>query len=168
MCPLSSACPCRFDACSDATISRPGTFTLVLRKWCNLHPSMLFRCFVRERRLVGELCFRCFLCWSSLVWSDIRKGQTPPPFPPSPPLFVLCCGCGQVGFAASFRSVRLNYHTFGSACCFLCVAVGQEAGGGACMLRSAFFSDDVPDAWRVNPRPARLFCSRPPSLCLCI
>ncbi|CAN0174081.1 unnamed protein product, partial [Hapterophycus canaliculatus] len=42
-----------FDACSDATICRPETFTLVLRKWCNLHPSMLFRCFVRERRLAG-------------------------------------------------------------------------------------------------------------------
>lgn len=44
----------RFDACSDPTISRPDVFTLVLRKWCNLHPSMLFRCFVRGRRLVGE------------------------------------------------------------------------------------------------------------------
>ncbi|CAM9290914.1 unnamed protein product [Ectocarpus sp. 4 AP-2014] len=42
-----------FDACTGSSISRPETFTLVLRKWCNLHPSMLFRCFVRERRLVG-------------------------------------------------------------------------------------------------------------------
>lgn len=32
-------------------------YTLVLRKWCTLHPQRLFRCFVRNRRLVG-LCQR--------------------------------------------------------------------------------------------------------------
>lgn len=44
---------CRFDTCFDAAMSRPETVTLVLRKWCNLNPSMLFRCFVRGRRLAG-------------------------------------------------------------------------------------------------------------------
>eukprot|EP00752_Nemacystus_decipiens_P007422 g6635.t1 len=56
-----------FDACPDATVSRPGTFTLVLRKWCNLHPSMLFRCFVRERRLVGVSQRDCTSYYGFLV-----------------------------------------------------------------------------------------------------
>ena len=32
---------------------RPDPVVLVLRKWCKLLPSMVFRCFMRERRLVG-------------------------------------------------------------------------------------------------------------------
>eukprot|EP00903_Cladosiphon_okamuranus_P008255 g7946.t1 len=56
-----------FDACNDATVSRPGTFTLVLRKWCNLHPSMLFRCFVRDRRLVGVCQRDCTSYYGFLV-----------------------------------------------------------------------------------------------------
>ncbi|CAM9384583.1 unnamed protein product [Phaeothamnion confervicola] len=42
-----------FDACRDATLTRPARFTLVLRRWCELHPSQLFRCFVRRRALVA-------------------------------------------------------------------------------------------------------------------
>lgn len=35
--------------------SYPDCFSheLVLRKWCNLHPSMEFRCFVRDHELIG-------------------------------------------------------------------------------------------------------------------
>ena len=32
---------------------QPAPVVLVLRKWCNLLPSMVFRCFMRERRIVG-------------------------------------------------------------------------------------------------------------------
>jgi hypothetical protein len=32
---------------------QPLPVVLVLRKWCNLLPSMVFRCFMRERRIVG-------------------------------------------------------------------------------------------------------------------
>ncbi|KAJ4975092.1 hypothetical protein NE237_000198 [Protea cynaroides] len=43
-----------YDSCSDKTSSRPPTFFLALRKWYpSLLPEMEFRCFVRDRRLIG-------------------------------------------------------------------------------------------------------------------
>ncbi|KAJ3099032.1 hypothetical protein HDU97_003518 [Phlyctochytrium planicorne] len=39
---------------------RPKVFELVLRKWQNLNPSMEFRCFVKDKTLVGA-CQRDFL-----------------------------------------------------------------------------------------------------------
>ncbi|KAK2977802.1 hypothetical protein RJ640_029847 [Escallonia rubra] len=38
------------NSCNDKTLLRPSTFFLALRKW---YPSMEFRCFVRNRLLVG-------------------------------------------------------------------------------------------------------------------
>ncbi|GLE00958.1 hypothetical protein PINS_up009755 [Pythium insidiosum] len=38
---------------------RPSTVTLVLKKWCSLFDSMLFRCFVVERRLVAVCQRHC-------------------------------------------------------------------------------------------------------------
>jgi len=49
-------------SCSD-TNSNEFEYELVLRKWCNLHPSMEFRCFVYAHEL-GEsmnLCIYCYL-----------------------------------------------------------------------------------------------------------
>lgn len=43
-----------YDSCSDKTVSRPQSFVLALRKWYpSLRPEMEFRCFVRNRLLVG-------------------------------------------------------------------------------------------------------------------
>ena len=52
------------DCISDSTASdeasdnhgitaRPQNFDLILRKWYDLHPSMEFRCFVRNNHLIG-------------------------------------------------------------------------------------------------------------------
>ncbi|KAL0091295.1 cell division cycle protein [Phycomyces blakesleeanus] len=41
-----------FDNCSDASQS-PRTYHLALRKWYDLQPSMEFRCFVKDNRLIG-------------------------------------------------------------------------------------------------------------------
>ncbi|KAJ0404652.1 hypothetical protein P43SY_009865 [Pythium insidiosum] len=38
---------------------RPSTVTLVLKKWCSLYDSMLFRCFVVEHRLVAVCQRHC-------------------------------------------------------------------------------------------------------------
>jgi hypothetical protein len=47
-----------FAACRDAQGRiKPDEITLVLRKWCNLQPGMLFRCFVKCGRLQG-ICQR--------------------------------------------------------------------------------------------------------------
>ena len=32
---------------------QPESLVLVLRKWCNLHPAQEFRCFVKDRQLIG-------------------------------------------------------------------------------------------------------------------
>lgn len=48
---------------SSDTNSNNFEYELVLRKWCNLHPSMEFRCFVYDHEL-GEsmnLCIYCYL-----------------------------------------------------------------------------------------------------------
>ncbi|CBI29149.3 unnamed protein product, partial [Vitis vinifera] len=43
-----------YDSCSDKSLSRPPNFYLALRKWYpSLRPEMEFRCFVRDRLLVG-------------------------------------------------------------------------------------------------------------------
>ncbi|KAJ3414673.1 hypothetical protein HDV05_006208 [Chytridiales sp. JEL 0842] len=48
-----------FEICGDAPVSeetiptRPDTFVLVLRKWYDLNPSMEFRCFVKDNRIIG-------------------------------------------------------------------------------------------------------------------
>lgn len=43
-----------YDSCSDCNLTRPTRFFLALRKWYpSLNPAMEFRCFVRNRRLVG-------------------------------------------------------------------------------------------------------------------
>ncbi|ORX49946.1 D123-domain-containing protein [Piromyces finnis] len=41
------------DSLESKTITRPKTFCLVLRKWYDLLPSMEFRCFVRDNKLVA-------------------------------------------------------------------------------------------------------------------
>ncbi|KAF8006096.1 hypothetical protein BT93_K0407 [Corymbia citriodora subsp. variegata] len=47
-----------YDSCSDKTSSRPQSFFLALRKWQPaLQPEMEFRCFVRNKLLVG-ICQR--------------------------------------------------------------------------------------------------------------
>jgi hypothetical protein len=45
---------------SSSSSSNSPPLQLVLRKWCNLHPSMEFRCFIRD----NELCklFTCTVC----------------------------------------------------------------------------------------------------------
>ena len=43
-----------YDSCCDKSLSRPPNFYLALRKWYpSLRPEMEFRCFVRDRLLVG-------------------------------------------------------------------------------------------------------------------
>ncbi|KAL5577342.1 hypothetical protein UlMin_019041 [Ulmus minor] len=43
-----------YDSCSDKTSSRPHSFFLALRKWySSFRPEMEFRCFVKNRNLVG-------------------------------------------------------------------------------------------------------------------
>ncbi|CAI9104582.1 OLC1v1003286C1 [Oldenlandia corymbosa var. corymbosa] len=43
-----------YDSCDDKTAARPQKFFLALRKWYNsLRPEMEFRCFVRDRILIG-------------------------------------------------------------------------------------------------------------------
>ncbi|EQC32391.1 hypothetical protein SDRG_10136 [Saprolegnia diclina VS20] len=44
-----------YDECVDVSDDRrrPETFHLVLKKWANCYDSMHFRCFVKDRRLVG-------------------------------------------------------------------------------------------------------------------
>ncbi len=43
-----------FDNCEESTESmRPENFELVLKEWFALQPSMEFRCFVRDRTLIG-------------------------------------------------------------------------------------------------------------------
>lgn len=43
-----------YDACSDMTSVRPQKFFLALRKWyASMRPEMEFRCFIRNRLLVG-------------------------------------------------------------------------------------------------------------------
>ncbi len=55
-----------FSSTSDETQflhRRPDKVVLVLRKWCNMKPSMHFRCFVRNKRLIGICqrdCTQCF------------------------------------------------------------------------------------------------------------
>jgi hypothetical protein len=48
-----------FDDCAEDETIRPGDikYVLVLRKWFKVNPSCEFRCFVRERRVVG-ICQR--------------------------------------------------------------------------------------------------------------
>jgi hypothetical protein len=46
-----------FELVPAATIRRPRQLALILRKWANLHPSMEFRAFVYNGRIVG-LCQR--------------------------------------------------------------------------------------------------------------
>jgi hypothetical protein len=36
------------------------TFELVLRKWCNLHPSMEFRCFIYDHEIGKSLMITCY------------------------------------------------------------------------------------------------------------
>jgi hypothetical protein len=50
-----------YEDCSDAAAEgaegvreRPETMDLVLRKWFDLAPSMEFRCFVRDNKLIGK------------------------------------------------------------------------------------------------------------------
>ncbi|PWA66144.1 D123-like protein [Artemisia annua] len=43
-----------YESCTDSNLARPDKFVIALRKWCpNLHPEMEFRCFVRNRKLIG-------------------------------------------------------------------------------------------------------------------
>ncbi|XP_074381280.1 uncharacterized protein LOC141723392 isoform X3 [Apium graveolens] len=43
-----------YDSCSEKTLSRPSSFFLALRKWYpSLRPEREFRCFVRDKILVG-------------------------------------------------------------------------------------------------------------------
>ena len=47
----------------DASSQRdPPRLELVLRKWCNLYPSMEFRCFVRSHTLSESCCVCFYLC----------------------------------------------------------------------------------------------------------
>lgn len=46
-----------YELLPDATVTGPSQPTLVLRKWCNLHPSMEFRAFVCNGLLLG-ICQR--------------------------------------------------------------------------------------------------------------
>lgn len=46
-----------FDGCSDSSHEVPYDLELVLRKWYHVNPSREFRCFVRNRNLIGMLKF---------------------------------------------------------------------------------------------------------------
>lgn len=55
-----------YEDCSDAAVEgaegvrvRPEVVELVLRRWFDLAPSMEFRCFVRENKLVGKCLVSC-------------------------------------------------------------------------------------------------------------
>ena len=62
-----------FDSCSvhdgeiDIPAEQPQQFDLILRKWYDLHPSMEFRCFVRNRELVG-ICQRDYRNYYSFLF----------------------------------------------------------------------------------------------------
>jgi len=42
-----------YDMCDNKTKSTPVNATLIIRKWANLQPSMEFRIFVKESKLIG-------------------------------------------------------------------------------------------------------------------
>lgn len=45
-----------YDECIDGQHYEPDqSYELVLRKWYDLHPSMEFRCFVRNREIIGKI-----------------------------------------------------------------------------------------------------------------
>ncbi|ORY39354.1 D123-domain-containing protein [Rhizoclosmatium globosum] len=52
---------CPFEACTEtldaSTKQTPESYELILRKWYDLHPSMEFRCFVKDNVLIG-ICQR--------------------------------------------------------------------------------------------------------------
>ncbi|KAI9328274.1 cell division cycle protein [Obelidium mucronatum] len=73
---------CPFEACTAEPITSETTaesYDLVLRKWYDLHPSMEFRCFVKENRLIAisqrdHLNFYPFLAASrSVLESRIQQ-----------------------------------------------------------------------------------------------
>jgi hypothetical protein len=44
-----------YDECVDGQHYEPDqNYELVLRKWYDLHPSMEYRCFVRNREIIGK------------------------------------------------------------------------------------------------------------------
>lgn len=46
-----------YDLCGDNGVKTPSVFTIVVRKWANLFPSMEFRLFVRSGSLIGSVSF---------------------------------------------------------------------------------------------------------------
>ena len=57
--PYSGACADPDDPQPQVMRLRPARHDLVLKKWCNLYDSMLFRCFVVDRALVGVCQRHC-------------------------------------------------------------------------------------------------------------
>ncbi|CAM9598048.1 unnamed protein product [Chrysoparadoxa australica] len=55
--------------------SQDHCYTLVLRKWCNLTPSMHFRCFVGSNRILGISQRDCSTCYSYLMEEAPRISQ---------------------------------------------------------------------------------------------
>ncbi len=54
-----------YDLVPDATVKTPDRRTLVIRKWANLQPSMEFRLFVKDHKLIGNNIY-FYLCCSQL------------------------------------------------------------------------------------------------------
>ena len=54
----------RYESCSDCDSNNvPDVkYDLVLRQWCDLNPAAEFRCFVREKTLIGILLLKDIIC----------------------------------------------------------------------------------------------------------
>eukprot|EP01040_Poterioochromonas_malhamensis_P003764 gene3764-4022_t len=58
-----------YDLVPDATVKTPDRRTLVIRKWANLQPSMEFRLFVKDHKLIGICQRECTTFFNHLLSS---------------------------------------------------------------------------------------------------
>ena len=70
---LARMCKCRGVKCAEDCPD--GTFTLILRKWSNLHPSNEFRCFVANRQLLGICQRNCTAYFPHLPQQQEHMGR---------------------------------------------------------------------------------------------
>jgi hypothetical protein len=70
---LERMCTCQGLRAADD--SADGTFSLVLRRWSNLHPSNEFRCFAAKRRIVAVCQRNCTVFFPHLPPQKERMGE---------------------------------------------------------------------------------------------